>query len=165
MVPARDPKEVVVIKVAPKTEELQEVVITKFPSEARFKEQLLGLKLPEEDKPALNVPHPSETRVYDPNAPMIAASGVISSFANKFNDKERSRQFKAKMELKEQREAYIATKFNKDIVQQITGLKDEEKLNEFMKFCVMSEDFLYKANEYEIHDAVLGCFKDFLASK
>ena len=164
-VPASDPNKIVLIEVAPKTEELQEVVITKFPSESRFKEQLLGLNLPEEKQPALNVPHPSLTREYDPDAPMIAAGGVISGIANKFNDKERGRQFKARMELKEQREAYIATKFNKDIVQQITGLKDEEKLNEFMKFCVLSEDFLYKANEYEIHDAVLGCFKDFIASK
>lgn len=153
------------IQLSPKVEELQEVVISQFPSERKFKEKLLSMELPEDKKPELNVPHPSVTREIDPNAPAISMGGIISGFANKFNDKERGRQFKARMEIKAQREAYIATKFNKEIVQQITGLKAEEELDAFMKYCVLSEEFLYDASEYKIHEAVLGCFKDFVASR
>lgn len=165
-VPAKDPQQVTTIFLQPKTEQLQEVVISKFPSEARFKEQMLALELPEENT-NLQLPHPST--VVTPNAngdfKVFSAGGLISGFANRFNDKERGRQFKLRMEAKQQREAYIATKFNKDIVQQITGLEEGEKLNEFMKFCVFSEDFLISSSEYQIHEAVLGCFSDFIASK
>ncbi len=165
-VPATDPEKVNLIFFQAKTEELQEVVITKFPAESRFKDQLLALELPEEG-PGLRLPHPSTvvTPSLNGDVKLFSASGMISGFANRFNDKERGRQFKRLIEYKEQREAYIATKFNKQIVQQITGLEDDEKLNEFMKFCVLEEDFLYKANEYQIHEAVLGCFKDFIASR
>lgn len=149
------------------TEELKEVVITQLPSEARFKQQLLALQLPDDAGPELHVPHPS-TMVkpnLDGNFTIAKAGGLISGFANKFNDKERGRQFKAEMAIKEQREAYLATKFNRTIVQQITGLEQEEELDAFLKFCVLNEDFLLKATEYEIHTAVLGCFKDFVASR
>lgn len=166
-VPAQEPQHITEILLQQKTEELQEVVISKFPTESRFKEQLLGLQLPEE-KVALQLPPPPPfTRSSAPEGEMTLWSkeGLVSGIANRFNDKERGRQFKARVEVKEKLEAYIATKFNKEVVQRITGLEDEERLNEFMKFCVLSDDFLYNANEYQIHDAVLGCFKDFLASR
>ncbi|WP_224999212.1 carboxypeptidase-like regulatory domain-containing protein [Cesiribacter sp. SM1] len=167
-VPATASEGVVTIELQPKTEQMEEVVITKFPSEARFKEQILGLNLPDEGV-ALDLPAPVIERRTDEGDPggvtVFSHTGAISGFANKFNNKERGRQFKARMAVQEQNEAYIATKFNKEVVQNITGLEDEEKLNEFMKFCVMPDDFLMKASEYEIHEAVLGCFKDFIASK
>jgi hypothetical protein len=168
VVPAKASEGVVMIKLQPKTEQMQEVVITKFPSEARFKEQLLGLKLPDEGI-AMDLPAPVIEKRTDEGDPggvtVFSHSGAISGFANKFNNKERGRQFKARIAAQEQNQAYIATKFNKEVVQNITGLEDGEKLNEFMKFCVLPENFLIKASEYEIHEAVLGCFKDFIASK
>lgn len=166
-VPKKEPQGVSTIFLQPKTEELQEVVITKFPTEARFKEQLLGVELPEEKGIALNLP--PAPPYSDPNSAggvtLLSKNGLITGFANKFNDKERGRQFKIRMENKETQDAFIATKFNKSIAQKITGLKDEHELNEFMKFCVLPEDFLYKANEYQIHEAVMGCFKEFVASR
>ncbi|AHM58321.1 hypothetical protein D770_00225 [Flammeovirgaceae bacterium 311] len=167
-VPAKPSEEVVTIKLQPKTEQLEEVVITNFPSEARFKEQLLGLKLPDEGV-ALDLPVPDVAKRTVEGEPegvtVFSHTGAITGFANKFNNKERGRQFKAKMAVEDQNKAFIATKFNKEVVQDITGLEDDEKLNEFMKFCVLPDDFLVKASTYEIHEAVLGCFKDFIASK
>lgn len=168
VVAATEPEGVTAIMLQPKTEELKEVVITKFPSEARLKEQILALELPEEGV-RLALPAPVIELRKDEGDPggvkLFSYTGAISGIANKFNNKERGRQFRAKIIAEQQNEALIATKFNNDIVQQITGLKDEEKLNEFMKFCVLADDFLVKANNYEIHEAVLGCFKDFMASK
>ena len=166
-VPIQEPMGVTTILVQPKTEELKEVVITQFPTESKFKDQLLKLELPEEGI-ALRLPPPppiSNNSIPEGDVSIVSISGAISGFANKFNDKERGRQFKIRMDLKEQRDAVIATKFNKDIAQQITGLKDGAELNEFMEFCVLQDDFLYNANQYEIHEAVLGCFKDFVASR
>jgi hypothetical protein len=165
-VPGREPQGITTIFLQPKTEELKEVVITKFPSESRLKEQILQLELPEEGI-ALQLPPPlpTESSAADGGVTLFSHRGAITSFANKFNKKERGRQFKARIAMKEQQEAILASKFNKDLAQQITGIKNDEELNEFMKFCVLPEDFLLKANQYQIHKAVLGCFKEFVASR
>lgn len=166
-VPAKEPQGITPIMLQPKTEELKEVVITKFPTEAKLKEQILALELPEEGV-ALQLPTyspPFRPEDVDGQMTLYSKRGLITGFANKFNDKERGRQFRARIEVKEQQEAIIAAKFNKELAQQITGIEDEEKLNEFMKFCVLPDDFILKSNQYQIHEAVLGCFKDFVASR
>ncbi|EMR01337.1 carboxypeptidase-like regulatory domain-containing protein [Cesiribacter andamanensis] len=166
-VPLQEPMGAITLLLQPLTEELREVVITQMPSERRFKEQLLGLQLPEEKEPNLQVPHPSTmvTPRLDGAVPLVSAGGLISGFANKFNTKERGRQFTARIKAEESQKAYIATKFNRDIAQRITGLEDEEQLNEFMKFCVLPDKFLLESSEYQIHETVLGCFKEFLAER
>lgn len=166
-VPFQENMVAISIIMQPLTEELKEVVITQLPSERRFKEQLLGLRLPEDKQPDLQVPHPSTvfTPRLDGNVPLVSAGGLISGFANRFNDKERGRQFTARIKAEEAQKAYIATKFNRDIVQRITGIEEEEVLNEFMKFCVIPDNFLLESSDYQIHEAVLGCFKEFLAER
>jgi hypothetical protein len=166
-VPTRESMQVVNITMQPLTEELKEVVIHQMPTEQRFREQFLSLKLPEDKQPDLQVPHPSTvfTPRLDGNIPLASASGLISGFANRFNDKERGRQFTARIKAEESQKAYIATRFNREIAQRITGLEEEEVLNEFMKFCQLPDKFLLESSEYQIHEAVLGCFKEFLAAR
>jgi hypothetical protein len=152
------------IELLPNVYELEEVVIQSLPSERKFKEMLLGMDSPEkEDKLDLNLPAelPLAPASGD-GAVGVSFGGGISGLAGKFSKKERGRRFAAEMKVREEREVYIHTKFNRDIVQHVTGLEDDEKLDAFMKYCVLSEDFLYKASDYEIHQAVLGCFGDFI---
>lgn len=151
------------VQLAPNVYELEEVVISRFPSERELKNRLLTMDIPEEEKPDMRISEsvrqlPSNT---DGNA-SIGLGSPISAIASKFSKKERGRAFAAAMDAKEDRKAIIHTKFNREIVQQITGLEDEDKLDAFMQYCVLAEDFLYEANEYEIHEAVLGCFTDFV---
>ena len=163
LAPSR-PKEgnVLLIQLSPNVYELDEVVINNFPSEREFRQRLLSADVPKEEGP--NMRFQESLRVVpssDGNA-KIGLGSPVSAIASKFSKKERGRAFAAEIASKEEQEAVIRTKFNREIVQRITGLEDEDKLDSFMKYCVLTDDFLYKSNEYEIHKAVLGCFGDFI---
>lgn len=151
------------IQLAPNIYELEEVVIKRFPSEREFRNRLLTMDLPKEEGP--NMEFQDNLRVVPANPDGNAHIGMgnpVSAIASKFSKKERGRAFAAEMKTKDEQKAIIHTKYNRDIVQRITGLEDEDKLDTFMQYCVLTEDFLYKANDYEIHQAVLGCFQDFV---
>ncbi len=150
-----------IIELLPNVYELEEVVVKSLPSERRFKEMLLGMDAPEEANPDLQLPSDLYQEVGSGNG-AVSLGSPVSALAGKFSKKERGRRFAAEIKVKEARETVIFTKFNREVVQEITGLEDEEKLDAFMEYCVLSEDFLYKASEYEIHKAVLGCFGDFI---
>lgn len=154
-------KNLFLIELAPNVYELEEVVVQSLPSERKFKQMLLGMDSPEEEKPDLRLPEGLYQEVAQGNA-SVSLGSPVSAIAGKFSKKERGRQFAAAIKQQEEKEAYIHTKFNRKIVQHITGLEDEDKLDSFMKYCVLSEDFLYRASDYEIHKAVLGCFTDFM---
>lgn len=160
LAPAKGEK-LFLIELAPNVYELEEVVVQSLPSERRFKEMLLGMDSPEEENPDMRLPDGLYQEAGAGNASLSLGS-PISAIAGRFSKKERGRQFAAKIKFQEERRAYINTKFNRTIVQDITGLEEEEKLDAFMKYCVMNDDWLYKASEYEIHKAVLGCFGDFM---
>lgn len=151
------------IQIAPNVYELEEVVINRFPSEREFRNRLLTTELPKEEGP--NMKFQDRLRVVPANPDGNARVGMgspVSAIANKFSKKERGRVFVAEMKIKDERKAIIQSKFNREIVQRITGLEDEDKLDTFLQYCVLTDDFLYNANEYEIHQAVIGCFGDFM---
>lgn len=155
-------KEVFVIELSPNVYELEEVVIQSLPSERKFKEMLLGMNSPEkEEKPDMRLPEELYSEPSDGTVG-IGFGGAISGIAGKFSKKERGRRFAAEIKAKEEAKSVILSKFNRNVVQHITGLEDDEKLDAFMEYCVLSDAFLYKANSYEIHKAVLGCFDDFM---
>jgi hypothetical protein len=63
--------------------------------------------------------------------------------------------------MKEERiQAVIDKKFNRQIVADLTGLKDVE-LDDFMLFCKLDRQFLLKANQYDILVKVLEKFEEF----
>lgn len=151
------------VKLAPNVYELQEVVINRFPSEREFRRKLLTADIPKEE--VVNMQFQESLRVVPANPDGNAHIGMgspVSAIASKFSKKERGRVFAAEMKTQDERKAIIHSKYNREIVQKITGLEDDGKLDSFMKYCVLEEDFLFSANEYEIHKAVLGCFGDFM---
>ena len=54
----------------------------------------------------------------------------------------------------------IKTKFNEDVIMELTGLPKDE-VEKCMDFCALSDAFLGLANEYEIAVAVKKCLIDF----
>ena len=63
---------------------------------------------------------------------------------------------------KERDKVFLLTyqKFNRDIVSQVTGLTGN-LLDQFMVFCHPDDEFLLRANEYEIHHKILDDFEKF----
>ncbi len=54
----------------------------------------------------------------------------------------------------------IDEKFNRQVLENATGLKGEE-LNEFAIFCKLSDDFIVKATEYELYEKIMEYFERF----
>jgi uncharacterized protein (UPF0264 family) len=52
-----------------------------------------------------------------------------------------------------------------DIVQKITGLKDEQEVMEFMEFCNLEPEFILRVNDYDLFCAVNDCLKKFMTQK
>lgn len=149
------------ISLTPSTYELAPVQIHAFKDEAAFKQEILNLKLPEEKKIIIPGTYDGPR---DPNARFALARGPLSTVQNMFSKEAKELKKYQEVIRDYPREKTIAAKYNRDIVGEITGLKDEE-LNDFMLFCKVPDDFILSANEYEIVLAVNNCYKDFLQAQ
>lgn len=146
------------ISLAPATYELDPVQVQAFKDEAGFKQDILNMRLPEEKKIVIPGTYDGPR---DPNARFSLASGPFSAVQNMFS-KEAKEIKKYKEVIRDYpREKTIISKYNRQIVEEITGLKDEA-LNDFMLFCKVPDDFILTANDYEIVLAVNNCYKDFI---
>lgn len=155
----------ITIKLSQSTFELSPLTIFAFKDEASFKSDILNLKLPDAEKEIIipgsftGTPQPAKTRVYLNRG--LACDGCITSILNLFN-KEVKESKKYKRELQEEPRVHeIYKKYNPEIVQEITGLR-EEKLVEFMDFCKLSDDFIIASNEYDLMISINNCFEQFI---
>jgi len=149
------------ISLDPSTLELAPVNIFAFKDEAGFKQDILNMKLPEDNSKIVipgsyNGPRREATGEFSLSSLLSPASAIYNLFS-----KDAKELRKYSRVLKEYpRQKAISEKYNMQVVEKITGLKDES-LNEFMLFCKMPEDFILQANEYEIILAVNNCYKEF----
>lgn len=147
----------------PATYELSPVNIYAFKDEAAFKQEILNLKIPESTNPKIiipgsyNGPRRDLTGKFSISSPISAIQGLFSKEVKEI------RKYREVLKTYPQQKL-IHEKYNREIVEKITGLKDKD-LNEFMLFCKIPDDYIIKANEYEIVLAVNDCYKDFLQSR
>lgn len=143
--------------------ELSPVNIFAFKDEAGFKQDILNMKLPEDSKPKIVIPGsyggPITSR--DLNGGFSLGSPV-SSVMNIFSKEAKELRKYEKVMKEYPRQKTINEKYNMEVVEQITGLKDED-LNKFMLFCKISDDYILTANDYEIVVAVHNCYKEFVS--
>lgn len=145
--------------------ELAPVNIYAFKDEAAFKQEILNMQLPDPANSKIIIPGSYE----GPASPKDLNAGFslgspLTSIVNAFS-KEAKELRKYEKVLKEApRQRTLHEKYNIEIVEEITGLKNEE-LNQFMLFCKIPEDYILKANDYEIILAVNACFKEFQGEK
>ncbi len=145
--------------------ELAPVSIYAFKDEAAFKQDILNMQLPDPANSKIVIPgfYEGPASPKDLNAGFSLGS-PITSIANMFS-KEAKELRKYEKVLKEApRQKTLHEKYNIEIVEEITGLKDDE-LSQFMLFCKIPEDYILRANDYEIILAVNACFKEFLGEK
>lgn len=143
--------------------ELSPVNIFAFKDEAGFKQDILNMKLPEDSNTKIIIPgsYGGPLTSKDLNGGFSLGS-PISSVVNIFS-KEAKELRKYERVMKDYpRQKTINEKYNMEVVEQITGLKDED-LNKFMLFCKISDDYILTANDYEIVVAVHNCYKEFVS--
>jgi hypothetical protein len=155
------------IKLTPKIYELKEVDVHAIPTEDQFKKDFLSLKLP--DEPELQLPQIKQPKLTDGVEYMpsggVAVVGPFSAIYNKVSREAKEKKKVQALMAQEYKKKSYEAKFNKQLVQRVTGLKDQE-LEEFMKYCKLSEAMVLNAeNEYEVVLAINNCFKEFKETK
>lgn len=150
-------EDILVIALSPSVIELAPVNIFAYKTERDFKNAVIALQLPNETTPQLTVPG----YYYGPPKPVNAGAGSpISFLVGKFGKQaKQEKRFKAAKKKLAYRK-FIDTKYNKDLVSQITGLQ-ALALEEFMDQCTLSDSFIENANEYDIIVAINDCFKEY----
>jgi hypothetical protein len=155
------------IRLSPKTYQLQEVDVRAIPAEDKFKKDFLALELP--GQPQLDLPQVKGMKladgIYTIPTGGIAISGPFSFFYNKLSREAREIKKANTLFNAEARKRVYDAKFNAQLVQRVTGLKDQA-LEEFMKYCKLSEAQVLNAqNEYEIVVAINDCYKSFMETR
>ncbi|ADQ18304.1 hypothetical protein Lbys_2642 [Leadbetterella byssophila DSM 17132] len=59
---------------------------------------------------------------------------------------------------------YASLKYNKQVVLQVTKMEEDE-LDDFMSFCKPTEDFILRANDYDLTQKILQCYREFKTSR
>lgn len=139
--------------------QLDEVDVFAFKDEKDFKNAIINLKLPEDESTTLKIPG----YYYGVPKPVKATAGSpISYLVNKFGKRGKMERKFQKAKTNDEFRFKIDSKYNKEIVSRVTGLKNEE-LDEFMGYCTLSDTFVTDAKEYDIIAAITDCYEKFVA--
>ncbi len=136
---------------------LEEVTVHAFMTMQNFKDAVIAYKLPKEKKVQRMAGY-----YYGPSKPVKAKAftSPVSYLVNKFGKRaKQERHFIKQQEIFEE-QRYLSSKYNKEIVANITGLNGDE-LEDFMHFCTLSDSVIEQANEYDITLVINKCLKDF----
>ena len=97
-----------------------------------------------------------------------ALEGALTGLANLFNKRaQQQKRIAALLEARQNREAqqaykdFIDSKFNQKIVAEATGLSGD-RLDEFLRYCNLSDEFIYYASEYELIEAIFARYYRFM---
>jgi hypothetical protein len=146
-------------KLIPRTYDIAEVKVFGYTSYSQFKQGFRDLQLPETQTDRLRA---SLNRIaleigkearYQLAMEKAARGGNLLSVP--ILSPEEIQRLQLKKIIKEEKiQAEIDKKFNRQIVAEVTGLKDKE-LDDFMLFCKLDRQFLIEANQYDILVKVL----------
>ncbi|MCD4680996.1 MAG: carboxypeptidase-like regulatory domain-containing protein [Bacteroidales bacterium] len=87
--------------------------------------------------------------------------GPISFLYDKFSREARNRRLYESLIKRDRQNRYIITRYNKSLVEKITGMKDPERIEIFMRFCDLSYEFIAVATDYEIYISIKQCYSRF----
>jgi hypothetical protein len=151
--------------VSNKSEEYQRLYRL-FGSYSDFKRKFLALKV--DDKvPEMNLMVSKYLTVqalnpYYSDRVVFIVDGPISFFYKKFNKHGQSEQKYADLKKYEPKQQEINRKYNTQNIQHWTGLQGD-KLTKFVLYCHFSDEYLFRATEYELIESVFAKLKEFKA--
>ena len=161
LVITKDLQEVnLVIKLDEKAMELNTVNVFAYKDLASLKRAIVNMDVPikEDEKIALNIP----PATYAPEGSGLILTGGITALINGFglNKAYNQQQKLKKLKVEANRHRIIREKYNEKVVQQLTGM-EEEDARSFIKFCRLPENFVLESTEYEISVAVHRCLDEY----
>lgn len=155
-----------VVRLKPKKYEIGEVTVRRFRSYESFKYQVIHLELPESEIAQMK----DHIRITSLEVALEAdreriieeklETGRIGYITPLGPGVDREKRFREKMSALEQRKRVIETKFNRELVRDITHLEGDE-LTEFIAMCDFSEAYLYETDLYTIVEDIYVKFSEY----
>ncbi|MEQ8926220.1 MAG: carboxypeptidase-like regulatory domain-containing protein [Fulvivirga sp.] len=152
-------KMLVTIELSQSTLELESVKVFAYKDEYALKRAILDVEVPIEDKkkgiqlPGFNYGPKKEWKNSAFTSPLTAIAGI-------FSKENKERKLLAQAQKNTHHFQQLESKYNEQVVKKITGLP-EDKIEDFMEFCVIDNGFIEKATEYELTIVIQRCLTDF----
>ncbi len=141
--------------------ELHEVTIYQWPATlALLKQRILAMEVEDEDQ--LIIPG----SYHGPPKPVNPGIGSpISFLQSKLSKKIRRRRefLKKRSEIESSKRA--RSRYHTEFVKEVTGIKDDHELEEFIEYCELTDSFLGDVNDYELIVAINRCYKNFKSKR
>lgn len=87
--------------------------------------------------------------------------GAISGLLAKFNKRIKDKINYEKLLARDRRQVFLDKKFNPDLIKRITILKDSSIVNDFMKYCDFTDQFIEFSSDYYLVDQIINCFEEY----
>jgi len=142
---------------------LETINVWPYQTFAQFKQAFLDLELEEE---ALDVRLPKAVyrKDFQPGEfGKVTISGPITALYMAFSKEGKSIRKYNKLIQKAEYDRFLSYKYNSDIVQTVTGIKDETELQEFMEYCDLTDEFIINSIDYKIYLAIKDCYLAYLS--
>ncbi len=145
---------------------IQVVSVNQLGTYRQFKYKFLHLDIPE---PNLKV-NPSVLKDIEMGSDSvyvtenISLGSPVTAIYMALSKEGKSLRKYAKIKEEEQFRQEVADKYNREILEEVTGLSGPE-LYEFQKFCDLGKDFIRGATAYEIIEALYKCLEEFKKNK
>lgn len=148
---------------------LHALTILELPSERIFKQQILDYQPEDTALEIFGLPKDlSLTGSTFPEdgdfVPKLQSRSPVGAIYSRFSKKEKEKRKMARILASEKDHDQIQSKFNREIVGQITNLKGDD-LTHFIDFCDFSEEFLKNSTQFQIAEAIVHMYKEFKKSK
>ena len=137
---------------------LESVNVWPYQTFAEFKQAFIDLQLEDE---TLDMHLPATIRYQDfqpGELGKVTIAGPITALYNVFSKEGKSKRKYMRIVQEADYQKYIATKYNEDIVQTVTGIDDKIELKKFMEYCKLSEEFIINSIDYKIYLAIKECY-------
>ncbi len=91
----------------------------------------------------------------------IRMTGPISFLYDQFSQRGREKRKYAEIKEEERKEKRISRLVNHTSVRMLTGLEDDEEIDEFLDYCNLSYEFIVNSKEYQVYQAIIICYENY----
>jgi hypothetical protein len=153
------------IKLIPKVYDLAEVQIRPFPTYQELKRKILDYEMTDEEIQMAEL-----QKAFQKNMAMLAKGssrldgmddaggirigGPITAIYNLFSKHAKNQKKYYKLIKADKTKLAVAKRVNFEVVSRLTGLKDEEKVNEFIAYCSFSDDYILAATDIDLYKQI-----------
>jgi len=143
------------------TMELEAVDVFAYRNERALKDALINMEMPVDSDEDFQIPgiKRSVPKATKPEGGFSLGS-PLTSIAKIFSKEEKEKKLLKKYKQDYNYQKLITSKYNRQIVMEITNVP-EDKVEDFMKFCVLEDAFIKRATEYELAVLLKQCEIDF----